>query len=80
MPNSITYLNRTPIVSGMWLGVAPRTDTKCVCLGIVFKREWPTCSKYDNHSKFNSQHNWEDLHDHLMSTRIFTLIINKIFM
>ena len=22
-----------------------------------FKREWTTCSKYDNHSKFNSEHN-----------------------
>ena len=32
-----------------------------------------------NHSKFNSQHDWEDPCDHLTSTRTFTLIINKTF-
>ena len=37
------------------------------------------CSKYDNRSRLNSQHNWRDLYDHLTSTRIFTLRINKIF-
>ena len=26
---------------------------------------------------FNSQHNWEDVHDHMMSTRIDTLIMNN---
>ena len=29
--------------------------------------------------KLNSQHNWEDLHDQLTSTRIYTFIVNKIF-
>ena len=37
------------------------------------------CSKYTNYSRFYSQCNWEDLHDHFMSTRTFTSIINKIF-
>ena len=32
-----------------------------------------------NHSRLNGQHNGV-LHDHLMSLRIFTLIINKILM
>ena len=35
------------------------------------------CSKYENHSRFNGQYNWDELYDHLMSTRIFTLIMNK---
>ena len=36
-----------------------------------------TCSTYDNHFKSNSQHNQDDLYDHLMSKRIFTLIMNQ---
>ena len=26
-----------------------------------------------------SKHNWKDLYDHLMSTRLFTFILSKIF-
>ena len=37
------------------------------------------CSKYPNYSKLSSQHNWEDLYDHLISMRNFTLIMSKIF-
>lgn len=40
----------------------------------VFKREWTTLSQYDNNPKFHSQHNWGNLHDHVMSMRNFTLI------
>lgn len=48
----------------------------------VFKRNWTTCLKSDvEHCRLNRQH-----HngvpcpiDHLMSTRILTLMINKIF-
>jgi hypothetical protein len=29
------------------------------------------------HSRLNGQHNWRDLYDYLMSTIIFTLILNK---
>ena len=36
------------------------------------------CSKYDNHSRPNSQHKWGSLYDHSMSTRIFNLIMNYI--
>ena len=32
MPNSITSLNRTHILSSMWLGVDPTTYTKETCL------------------------------------------------
>jgi hypothetical protein len=40
---------------------------------------WTICSKHANHYRLNNQHNWEDLYDHLVSIRIFTLTMNKIF-
>ena len=44
------------------------------------KGNWTICSKYANDSMFNSQCNLGDLRDHdLMSMRIFTLIMYKIF-
>ena len=46
----------------------------------VFKRDWTMWSKYVNRLGLHSQHDWRDLYDHLMSTRIFTFIVNKIFM
>ena len=36
------------------------------------------CSKRDNHSRLNSQHDWEKLYEHLVNTWIFTLIIKYI--
>ena len=45
----------------------------------MFEKDWTACLEYDNHARLNSQHNWGDLYDHLMSMRIFTLIMNKIF-
>ena len=36
------------------------------------------CSRYDNHSRFNSRHDQGDMYHHLTSKRIFTLIMNKI--
>ena len=61
----------------MWLGVVPWTNTK---KKDVFQRGWTTCSQYNIHSRFDNQHNWErDLYDHLMSAKIFTLILNQIF-
>ena len=37
-------------------------------------------SKYDNYSKFNNQHDWEDSSDHLMTRIIiFISIMNNIF-
>ena len=53
-------------VSGLWLDVAPKW---------IQKRHWTTCSIYDNHSRYKNHHNWQDLHDHSISTRIFTLIM-----
>ena len=46
-------------------------------IGLDMKHE--TCSKHENHSRLSSQHDQEDLYDHLMSTRNFTLILNKIW-
>ena len=53
----------------------------------VLERDWTACLKYDNHSRLDSQHNWgkggggeETVYDHLMSTRIFALIMNKIIL
>ena len=40
----------------------------------MFKREWTTCSKFVNHSRFNYKHNWKDLYDRSM--RILRLSFN----
>ena len=40
----------------------------------MFKREWTTCSKFVNHSRFNYKHNWKDLYDRSM--RILKLPFN----
>ena len=48
--------------------------------GHVFRRDQVPCSKYNNHSRCKSQHNWGGgLYDHLMRTRIFTLMMNNTF-
>ena len=44
----------------------------------MFRRDWTTCSKFVNYSRFNSQNNVRDLYDHLRMKRIFSLIINEI--
>ena len=52
-PNSVTHPTQTPIyMSGVWLGVDPRTDTKN---HHVSKRDRTTCSKFINHSRLNTQ-------------------------
>ena len=37
----------------MWSGEDLRMDAK----QLVFPKDWTTCSKYVDHSRFNSQHN-----------------------
>ena len=44
-----------------------------------YHKDWTTCSKCRNHSRFSGQHNWGDLYDHLMSTRILISIMNMTF-
>ena len=79
-PNSnVTTLDfRTPLYE--WYVVTCESknghqeDVKC-----LQKIEVRTCSKYANHSRFNNQHDWGNLYDHLMNTRvIWPLIMNKI--
>ena len=41
-------------LTGMWLGVAPRTCIK----GHMSKKDQITCSSYDIHFGFHNQHNW----------------------
>jgi hypothetical protein len=41
----------------------------------VFMKDWIACSNFVNHSRFNSQHIVGDLDDHLMSIRMFILIM-----
>jgi hypothetical protein len=45
----------------------------------MFRRDWTTRSNFVNYSRINSEHNWGHVCDRLLSSRIFTLIRNKIF-
>ena len=72
--NMVNCFDWTPIFE--WYVV--RCDSKNGYQKDVIKRYCVMCSKYDKHSRFNNHHNWRDLYDHLMSTRILTLIMNKI--
>ena len=72
-PYSITFLSRTSIVfNGMCdlVQVQERIKKK----RHEFERDWIVFSKYENHSKFTSQHNRGTLYEHLVSMRIFTSI------
>lgn len=44
----------------------------------VIQRDWTACLQCDSHSRLSNQYNWDGLYDHLISTRIFTLTMNKI--
>ena len=41
-------------LSGMWFGVVPRVDINKTYV----KRRLDCYSKYNNYSRFNSEHNW----------------------
>ena len=77
-----TYVIRLLILIGhaslscVQLGVDLRTITT---KRLVSKRDWTTCLEYFNHSRLDSQRNRENLYNYVMSMRIFTLIMNKIF-
>ena len=62
-------------LSGRWLGVDLRTDIKKTCV----QNKLDMCSDYAHHSRFNNQHDWGNLYDHLMNMRIVTLTMNKIY-
>ena len=46
---------------------------------MYLKKNQTMCSKYDNQYRLNSQHHWVNLYDHLTSKRIFTFMMNKVF-
>ena len=52
-PDLVSIFNEHLNLSGVWLGVDLRTETKKIH---VSKRLGP-CLKYVNHSRLNSQHN-----------------------
>ena len=79
VPNSVTCVNEPPMYE--------RYVVRC---GFKNKYQEDMClkeiglhgiSKYDNHYRLNGQSSYEvgNLDDHLMGMKIFTLIINKIF-
>jgi hypothetical protein len=45
----------------------------------TFLKHWTMCSKNDNHSRLDDQHIWGDPYDCLMSSRILSLVMNKMF-
>ena len=63
----------------MWFGVTIQAETKKTCLKKIIGLCAQNILQCDINSRLNSQHNWRDLYNHLMSARIFTLITNKIF-
>ena len=65
-------------LSGMWLDVHPRMDTK----RCVFIRNQTMCLECANHYMLNREHSWGEgggLYNNSTSTRTFTLIMNEMF-
>ena len=75
MLNSVIDLDWTPIID--WH--VDRCGSKNGYKKHVIKKDWNMCSKYDNHSKSNSQDNWEEPIQPLNKHQIFTSIMNKTF-
>ena len=72
----VTFLIESHVYECTWFGVAPRTDTK----NKHIKKDFGMCPQNMMiiiGSVFNRM--GANLYDHLVSTRIFTLIINKLF-
>ena len=71
MPNLITYLTCTPIFEWyvVWCGYKNEYK-KDMCLKEI------GLHAQNMITKFNNQYDWGDLYDHLLSTKIFILIIN----
>ena len=67
-------LNGHLYLGGVWLGGNQIPKRR------VLKRDWTKCSEFVNHSRCKSQHNLEGLYDHLLTERIITLKIDKMFL
>ena len=64
VPNSVTYLNRTPI---FYCYVVECGSQNMIQKDTNLEENWSTCSTYDNYiySKLNSQHDYRNLYNHL---------------
>jgi hypothetical protein len=69
VPNLVVYLHLTPMID--WNVVRVSLQER-IPNRHVFKRDWTTCSKYDNHWRLDNQHQGigGNLYDQLMSTRV----------
>ena len=76
MPNMITYLNWTPIFEWYVFGCGFKNIYQ---KSGMFKWDRTMCSNYYNYSRLNHQHDWKELYDHSMITRIFTSIMINTF-
>lgn len=61
----------------MWLDVDPGTGTQ---KRHVLIKDWIECSKHVDQSRLKFQHASRGLYDHVMTSRILTLIVNEIIM
>ena len=75
VPNLVTYLNRTPIIEWYVVRCGSKNGYQ---KGIIRLKELGLHAQNHNHSMLKSQQNWGDLYDHLMSTTLFTLVMNKV--
>ena len=80
MPNSVICLTQnTYILSVVWSGVTPRVDTRKTSVS----QKLDYFLNHGSHSRLDGQHHWVgrggELYDHLVSTRIISVITNKMF-
>ena len=77
-------VSKFPIIVVIWILIfawcvgrcgSKNGHQKCMCSKVIGR----PIKKHANYSKFETQHNLGDLCDHLMSTRICTLIVYKMF-
>jgi hypothetical protein len=73
----VTFLSRTGTFEWymVWCGSKNRYQNNIMCLKDIELR----AQNRKNQLRFNGQHNWGDLYDHLMSTRVFTLIMHNMY-
>lgn len=77
VPYMVLHQNQTFAIE--WYGGMCGYKNKYKNQKHVSKKGWTTNSNYDNHSTLDSHHNWKNLYDQLISTKYFTLIMNKMF-
>ena len=80
MSNSITHLNHAPLFEWYvgWCGSNNRDQT-CICLKEIRQYIQTMITILNPIANIIRKERQRNLYDHLMSTRIFTLIMNKTF-